>query len=659
MNAHRTALDPDHSSILATLAESGEPGLTAEIPDLATWLEAVLVQLGYQAVADTGGLGEVAVERLRARGVQVEDLGSGEAGSLTRTLLESTSEAGIAGVREELKRRFEQRRFLVACPNLLDRLGFRDVAEVLANLVALGCRHLVVVVRCVPGKGMNAGRPMVLPQESWLALLRHAGYELVSGVRMPGPAAPVEDDSQWAAVRWRQMDPYRDRGAAEPRVLLLSLRESPLRDREALRSACRRVMGPRWREWPRLERTVDADWTFLVGHVQDFSAYIPFWASLPKDRVRVIFRRSGDRAIPPRLGAGLLSWMKTRGIECASIARTDDWDWSRRGGRPGVFLAHSESNVVLSHMLNAAFSACARYHGLPTALLQHGIWVEEFGGPVAFSSGRLLSWSPEHARFFRGQGSALVSGFPAPRGYLAGTEVIVTGSPKFDAYAWEGSFERTALFGSWATKYERIVVCTTNLNWPKHAVSGSGIRGGIMDLAERFPRWLFVVKPHPMELVMPHDYAASSGNLLLLDEFACWWAGLTTTDLIRAADLVISTVSTTILEAALAQKPCVVLETGNRFLYDFVKTTPPETVAQVLAESPGHSDYDGRFAENYYDLQALGCGLANVVRVMEHAASHPTQLSEAELRSICVERAMGGQLTWLAEEYNRLLGEAG
>ena len=659
MDAYRTALEPDHSSILAALAESGGPSLIAEFPDLAAWLEAVLVQLGCQAVADTGGLGEGTIGRLRARGIQVEDLASEAAGGLTRTLLECTSEAGIAGVREELRRRFEHRRFLVTCFNLLDRLSFRDVPEVMANLVAAGCRHLAVAVRCVPGTAMNAGRPMVLPAESWLALLRQAGYEPVSGVRMPEPAAPVEDDSQWAAVRWREMDPYRDRGATAPKVLLLALRDGPPCDRDALRSACRRVMGPRWREWPRLERTVDADWTFLIGHVQDFSAYIPFWAALPKDRVRVIFRRSGDRAVPPRMGAGLLSWMETRGIECAAIARTDDWNWSRRGGRPGIFLAHSESNVVLSHMLNAAFSACARYHGFATAVLQHGIWVEEFGCPVAFSSGRLLSWSPEHAGFFRGQGSAFVSGLPAPRGYLTGTEVIVTGSPKFDAYAWEVNFEKTALFGSWAANYERVVVCTTNLHWPKHAASGSGIRSGIVALAERFPRWLFVVKPHPMEPVMPGDFAATGGNLLLLDEFVCWWAGLTTTDLIRAADLVISTVSTTILEAALARKPCLVLETGNRFLYNFVKTTPPEAVARILSENPRHSDYGERFAENYYDLQTLGCGLANVVRVQEHAAAHPAQPSEVELRSTCVERAMGRQLTWLAEEYNRLLGEAG
>jgi hypothetical protein len=236
--------------------------------------------------------------------------------------------------------------------------------------------------------------------------------------------------------------------------------------------------------------------------------------------------------------------------------------------------------------------------------------------------------------------------------------VIVTGSPKFDAYAWEGNVERTALFGSWAANYERVVVCTTNLNWPRHSASGSGIKGGIMGLAERFPRWLFVVKPHPMELVAPDEYTRLGGNLLLLDEFTCWWAGLTTTDLIRAADLVISTVSTTILEAALARKPCLVLETGNRFLYNFVKATPPEAVAGILSENPEHSGYEGRFAENYYDLQSLGCGLTNVVRVLEDAAKHPTLPSEAELRSICVERAMGGQLTWLTEEYNRLLGEA-
>jgi hypothetical protein len=117
-------------------------------------------------------------------------------------------------------------------------------------------------------------------------------------------------------------------------------------------------------------------------------------------------------------------------MDFSESGKTGDWDWHRDHGRPRVFLAHSESNIGLSHMLNAAFSACARYHGHVGAVMQHGIWLEEFAQPVAFASQRLLAWGSQHTDFFREPGVHCVAGKPAtPPASGPGSPALLLASP--------------------------------------------------------------------------------------------------------------------------------------------------------------------------------------------------------------------------------------
>jgi hypothetical protein len=511
---------------------------------------------------------------------------------------------------------------------------------------------MAAAVRCAPGAGVNLGQAALLPLDLWQDLLWEGGFMPLPGEE--GPAgmqdAPAED---WAASHWRRLDPYRDGGSPEARFFVLERRAGEDPPAGRLAAACRRTLGPHHQQWPAPESRLDADWVFLIGHVQDVSAYVPFWSVLPKDRVRVILRRSADRVFPPPLAAALQAWMETRGIDYAAVAKTGDWDWTPHSGRPRVFLAHSESNIGLSHALNAAFSATARYHGYITAVMQHGIWLEEFAQPAAFASSRLLAWAKQHAEFLRQPGSSRIAGFPAPRGLLAGTQEVITGAPKFDQYASAAASGPARLLGAWAARYQRVVVCTTNLQWTKHAAPKGAVRSGIAALAARFPRWLFLVKPHPTEPLGPEAFEGRPENLVVLDELACWWTGLTTAGLIQAADVVLSTVSTTVLEAALAGKPCIVLDTGNPVRYEDVRLTPLGEVAAALAAQPARCDYGPGFAARYYDLDYLGRSLAAAFSCLEAAANDQRVPAPAEMRSICMEQALGSQLTWFAEEFGR------
>lgn len=615
--------------------------------DWLDWLTAVARRSSCRAVADTGGLGSEQLEALRARGLETVDLRAE-----FRVLLPVLPREEAVAAGERLLARLGHEGFLLTCLEWLPRTGPADLAGLLANLGMLAARRMLVALSLEPGPDMHVGRGPVLPYASWSDLLWEAGFRPAGG-QDEEPAKPAEPGGDWAAAHWQRLNPYREGRRGGPRCLLFERRDGARPDFDAIEAACARILGPRLPSWPRPNEGLDADWTFLIGHVQDFSAYVPFWSVLDKDRVRVILRRSADRVIPPRMAAALESWLKTRGIRHAAIAKTGDWDWAHDTGRPRLFLAHSESNIGLSHSLNAAFSATARFRGELTAVMQHGIWLEEFAHPAAFASSYLLAWSRQHAEFLNGPGSRPVAGCVAPRGLLAGTAETITGAPKFDVYANPDRPNPSRLLGAWAGRYERTVVCTTNLQWTRHASSQAEVRGGLASLAERFPRWLFVVKPHPTEPLPPEAFAGAPPNLAVLDEMACWWAGITTADLIRTADVVLSTLSTTVLEAALAGRPCVVLDTGNPVEYEDVAPTAPAEVAKALAGSVGPGGYGDRFASIYYDRALLGRSLATVFEALREAAQKRSEPGVAEMRSICMEAALGSQLTWFAEEFHR------
>jgi hypothetical protein len=166
---------------------------------------------------------------------------------------------------------------------------------------------------------------------------------------------------------------------------------------------------------------------------------------------------------------------------------------------------------------------------------------------------------------------------------------------------------------------------------------------------------LFLLKPHPTEPLDTALFQSLPANALILDEFACWWSGLTTADLIRAADGVIGTTATTVLEAALAGKPCVIVETGNPVRYAGVSLTPPDGVADLLAAHPDHRGYSTGFASAFYDTSSLGSALSNVFEALHRASCSPSGTDAAQLRSTCVEMALASQLSWFVDEYGRAI----
>lgn len=647
----RTASDIDYAGLYASEYYGHASGVTSFRPRLAAIIRSLSAELGINTVVDAGAGNAELAAQLRNLGMQVfsvdikEDIERGVIGfDLT-----GADKAARDALRALVRERIGHAQYLVTCLDLLEHIGPDDLGNALATLQALTGRWLLASISTRPSSDHNSYHATVAPVSNWIVLLQSIGFErreypIFREVSSPLP--DLEGERNWAVNHWREMNPYREASEPEPNYALLEMTSCSEPTRDKIWNA----IGPRMNEWSVPEIDPEIRWTFLIGHVQDFSAYVPFWSVLPKENVRVILRRSADGLIGERHAASLVAWLRSRGIRSAEIAKTSDWAWEF--DHKQVFVSHSESNIAISHMLNSAFTSVARYYGYKTFLLQHGLWMEESAQPVAFASEHLLSWGEQHRTFFEEDSVHFINSHRMPRALLADIQIGITGCPKFDVYAAKKHPTMAQILGEWTRKYRRRIVCTTNLHWTEHKVDPQSFRTRLADVARIYSEDLFIVKLHPTEPYPTELVQSSPENMVVVDEFFCWWAGIKTADLIRAADLALSTKSTTMLEIALAKKPCLVFNTGNRIHYEGVTVSNSDKLVEALA-SPENA-YDNTFVRRFYDTATLGCGLSNAIAFISKKVRSHNFLSLSAARAICYQKAVGEHLTWYVEECRQL-----
>lgn len=516
-------------------------------------------------------------------------------------------------------------------PLRLERLAPDVLPSLLTNLWTEGHARVHVSIASSPVGRYGEGARTVRPLSVWKTLFDLAGFDVE---REDFIYDSEPDDSGWSAPRhWRLVNPFRADGDRHRRAIILR-RRSTFRPDPAWTAEMRRILGLRTASIDPSSISADVHLVFLVGTYQEFRQYQALWSALPRERFTVLLRDGGAEPGWINRRRCMEAWLATRRIGWRAVSDVSSVAWNLRTHKHRVLVTGADSNVFRSHILNAAFVVAARERGWRTVQLQHGIWpYADVTAPMTMASSLMLTWSGEFRKKLR-EIVTWPNGSRTTRGFVAGTRFVTTGCPAFDRYADAAGPRLDDLIGDWVARYRRRVLVATNLHWSQHR-AGHRVNPAILALARRHPDTLFVVKTHPAHDPDEAFIRACPPNVQVLDEFACLFADLDSARLVMATDAVITTVSTVALEAGIAKRPFLVLETGNPNRYEHVTTVAPEDLNRAY-----DTLFDGRhdssaFVRHYLGDSAVGDATRAVVEaiVAETGRQPSAPLDAVSLRS--------------------------
>ena len=509
----------------------------------------------------------------------------------------------------------------------LERVSPVEIPKVLRTLRAFGPPAMRVCVDCAPAGQFNHGYQTIRPSSTWRTLFELAGFEIDGETPV---VAPTPSGDLWSARdHWARFNPFREEDPTALRVFALRHAASP----PDATAATNRVLGNRPRAaLPPAFEGLRGHLAFLVGTYQEFRQFLPLWAALDPARFTVLLRVAPSDHIGPLRHQAIEAWCATRDIRVVHVSRTSDVDWGRGAGDGRVLVAGADSTAFPSHILNAAFITTARTHGWATVQLQHGVWpYASVPAPIAMASELVLTWSSEFEQSLRTEVD-WADGTRGPRAIIDDTRFATAGCPLFDRYADATAPSLADLLGAWVSRYRHAVLVATNLHWSEHR-HGDDANDAVLDAAAVMPDTLFIVKPHPVHDLGEAFLARCPRNVLVLDEFCCLFAGLDSALLVRATDALVATLSTVALEAALAGRPFVIIDTGNRNTYEHVPTVAPRDLVGHLATLLHVPRDRSAFRDHYFDIARLGGGTSHVLTHLAQEMSRyvPETLSRASL----------------------------
>lgn len=513
----------------------------------------------------------------------------------------------------------------------LERIAPDALPSVLTGLWAAHHERVHVSIASSPLGAYGESARTVRPLSVWKALFDLAGFDVERENFIYEP----ELDDGWTAPRhWALVSPFRADGDHRRRTILLRRRPAARPDRTWVEEM-RRMLGLRpspVSDPPPID--ADVHLVFLVGTYQEFRQYHPVWSELPRERFTVLLRDGGSEPGWTNRRRCIEAWLATRGIGWRAVSDVSSVAWNLRTHKHRVFVVGADSNVFRSHMLNAAFVAAARDRGWRTVQLQHGIWpYADITSPVTMASSLMLTWSSEFRKKLR-EIVTWPNGSSTTRGFVAGTRFVTTGCPAFDRYADPAWPRLDDLIGDWVARYRRRVLVATNLHWSQHR-TGHRVNPAILALARRHEDTLFVVKTHPAHDPGEAFIRACPPNVQVLDEFACLFADLDSARLVLAADAVITTLSTVALEAAIAKRPFLVLDTGNPNRYEHVTPVAPEDLARAYDSLFDGSQDATTFVDHYVGGGTVGGATRAVIEAIVSETGRPAAapLDSVSLRS--------------------------
>lgn len=570
---------------------------------------------------------------------------------------------------EALLRRVEPARgaWLTTCLDVLEHIDREHLPDALQNLAALAPGLLVVSISTRPSAIDNLLHATLLPLRAWVLAFKAAGFAFRGMDPFPGASLPRRfpaEDRHRLIHRWQAADIFADAGAPEPRYLVFERLGEP-RPFAAVKAAVDRItdVAHRAEKRARFALPPGLNVNLSLQYTQDWSLLRPLLDVLPRNRVRVLLRRNPGQTLDPDLARAIRSLLRRNGVATLEFEDAADLPWPEMRG--DALVAATESSIASPHLQGYQLAALARLQGCATYLLQHGIWPRAFPGQVlTFASEHVVTWGAEEERRL-GDGRHGWLGAAVPWGAMAPGQALPFGSAKL-ADAQIGPFAPLdARFGHDPARHDRAVLLgTKNLKgrWGLHNLDDAFLER-LDALTRRHPRTLFILRPHPVDGA-DSFLSLREPNIRCLDEVAAALADIPPARVVPLVDLVATSPSSLIADAAAAGRPVFVYGTGQPVEYAGVAARPLEELDEILAGGDAaplraaSAAFRARYAEAaepaFYDR--LGAHLASWrARAPDPFVAAAATLSTVALAARRDAARVAGQAASVREEAQALL----
>lgn len=566
--------------------------------------------------------------------------------------------AAVGRLREAAARHFAGTRHLTTCFDVLEHVDREHLAAALRSLWELADRIVVASVSTRPSSRDNRFHATILPWPTWLRLLELAGFAVVADAAghfapatrcLPGGGDPLVD-------HWRAVDPFGDVAEGEPRYLVLE-KLPGARDWAAAAAEMEGLLDLRHRRDKRARFAPAAGQRIALNlhYAQEYPHFRALLDVLPRRDLMLLVR---DGFMPEVQRRAILGLFARNGVETHLYQRAEELPWAAIAGR--CLITAAESGVATGHALSQQVVGLARLHGCRTVLLQHGIWPAAFPGRIAaFASEHVVTWGSGDARALAGNLRPLL-GASAPWGTLPPAQEKRIGSPRYadqlmpvhgdGLAAWlgvaRGGYNRVVLL---ATKDLRGRLDKPNLD--------AGLLASLGRAVEAHPETLFLLRPHPANSALDL-LALRRPNLRFLDETCGITADLQMCRILPLVDVVVTTPSTLVLDAAVSGKATIVYGPGQRAPYGHFEAVDPDRIATVIGDDAVLADAVHR-AGSFREANAEAVDGPFYERFAALLATPPQPAQEYPGAALAATVSLGAEIEARWCEAERLRAEAG
>jgi len=495
------------------------------------------------------------------------------------------SESKTHEILTEAGRSFRGGSYITTCLGILEHIDVEHIFAALKNLSSLCGEKAVVSLSTRPSALYNRFHATLLPIRTWAKLFSEAGFRVLE-TRHSTPATSDHNSPDTSELdhidRWRVVDLFADIDDGAPQYLLLEKSKAVV-DWSQVKDRFGKILDIKYRTekrrnftWPDGERIV-----FNIGFAVDWAIIRPYLDVLRRDQVEFLIRTT---YLDPVYLNIITGWLTRVGVPYTLFQNAYELKWDRFAG--ANLISALESSAHRLHIRSHHVVALARLHGCRTITLQHGIWPEGFKRRlVTQAAEHLLNWTSEEARAFR-EGHHKVLSATVPWGAFSEGQVKEIGSARYtDQLLEPGDDLVESRLGIDRSRFERVVLIgLKNLKYHGYGNIDAGFLNGLATLINQNPSTLFLLRPHPYDSITA--FAKFRGqNVRLLDNMCCTMSDLQLNRLIPHLDLVVTPMSTLVIDAAVSHKPVFINSTDRPLIYKGAKPRRFEDLAATMNDA--------------------------------------------------------------------------
>lgn len=519
--------------------------------------------------------------------------------------------------------------YLTTCFDVLEHIDIEDVPNAIINLYQITGEYGLFSISTRPSSADNAFHSTILPLATWEKLFEIAGFEILQLQDFQTDKFIFQPEQlnhvgMEVLKYWLEHDLFNDRQLGEPRYIFLKKRAGFKPETAAIKAKLAAMLDLDYREIKRtfFKNLNHKKIAFQINIFQDYLNLRPFLDMLERDDVTILIRLE---ELLPVVQKMLLGSFMRWGVKTIIYHKSAEIDWKKLN--IDILVSACDSNVFYLHMLASQTVTAAKLAGIATYTLQHGIWIEPFANPVEFSAKHLLCWSDEQIEFFN-TAHTFANGVESKIGLLSNKQALIVGCLKFaDAANASTKDLLNYRLGIDVQNYKKIVLLGTNLKWGKHQTAKDQTSKHLEDMMKKNKDIFFILKTHPSEPAADYAYIQQP-NCMIVDDILLGIIDFPISRLVASVDAVISSLSTLLLDGAIAGKKVILYDTDNIHHYKYLKPTALGNLKNHLSQTIDQCKVNHKFA-HYYGGDASTKVYSNFEKLF--AASKPYKPTNKDL----------------------------